>query len=420
MYKAVFPDTSIDPESRSVENWYTTQAGRYYPTSVGGSLTGMGCNFLICDDLVKDQEVADSETQLDKIYDWYTSTALTRLAPQSSVVHIATRWSDQDPQGRLLQHQQDMEKQLKQELAHARDEAFKVHLTKELDALEKWEVISFPALAERDEYITPEHGISHTPQPGFIHVRDKHEALHPERFDAAVLRRIQKALPRRQWNALYQQNPVPEEGSFFKKSGMHYHEVRPSPDFPVLQAWDFAIGTKQDNDWTVGVTGFLDYEGMLHITDLVRIKGDALDIVNAIVAQARKHTPAVIGMERGHISMSIIPTLEKEMVKNRIFCTINADLVPVNDKSVRARPLQGMFQRHMISINPRQSWYEDLMRELLRFPHGVNDDQVDAFSWLAKMSLAHSLPQKSRQAVGKSWKDSLHKLVSSTQSHLQA
>jgi len=375
-YTVLFPGTCLDQNSKAVDNWYTTRSGRYYPTSCGGSLTGKGCNFLICDDLVKDSEVADSESQLDKIYEWYTSTAMTRLAPKSGIIQIMTRWADADPAGRLLAHQQEQEKNLLEEMAVARNPEFKAHLRRELDALEKWNVISFPALATHDEYITPELTLSHERKPGYIHVRSKDQAIHPERFDEGALNRIRKALPRRHWNSLYQQNPVPEEGSFFQKSYFQYHPVIKYPEFPVLQAWDFAIGTKQQNDWTVGVTGYLDYTGILHIIEVVRIKEGTFGIVTAIADQAQKHSPSLVGMEHGHITMSILPVLEEELKSRRVFPAIDAELVAVHDKIVRARPLQGMLQRGMISIDSRKPWYEDFVREALRFPHGVFDDQV--------------------------------------------
>lgn len=406
-YHTLFPETRLDPNSKAVDNWFTTRSGRYFPTSVGGSLTGKGCNILICDDLVKDSEVADSESQLDKIYEWYTSTALTRLAPDSGVIQIMTRWSDLDPAGRLLAHQEEQERFLIDELEACTNDEYREFLKRELDNIERWNVISFPALAERDEYITPNLTISYHPEPGYIHVRSKDQALHPERFDEGALGRIKKALPPRQWNALYQQNPVPEEGSFFQKPWFRYHQVVRYPEFPVLQAWDFAIGQRSENDWTVGVTGFLDYNGLLHIIDMVRIQEGTYGIVQTMADQIQKHSPSLIGMERGHISMSVLPVLEEELKSRRLFPSIDADMVPVSDKVLRARPLQGMLQRGMVSADPSAPWYDTLMQEFLRFPHGRHDDIVDACAYLAKMAMDTPVPSKPTRKNQKSWKDKL-------------
>jgi len=423
-YQVLFPETRIDPNAKSLENWFTTKNGRYYPTSWGGSLTGKGAHFLICDDLVKDSEVADSESQLDKIYEWYTSTALTRLAPKNNaIIHIMTRWSMRDPVGRLLEHQIEQEKRLKDEYDHATNPEFKEFLKKELDALEHWELLSFPALAEADEYVTPDLRLTYTPVPGSIKVRSKGQALHPERFDEATLARIKASLPPRQWNALYQQNPVPEEGSFFKKSDLRHQQVVRHPEFPVIQTWDFAIGTKQQNDWTVGITGFLDYNGILHVIDLVRIKAGTYEIVQAMADQIQKHSPSLVGMEKGHISQAIFPVLEKELVRRRLYPSINAEITPLTDKVLRARPLQGMMQRGMISIDPSQSWYETLKTELLQFPHGMHDDIVDALAWLAKLAMDTPVPRKPKQYKRKSWRDKLRShMVASTKGagHLSA
>ena len=420
-YQVLFPDTQLDPNAQATDGWYTTKHGCYFPAGVGSGITGRGCHALIVDDPVKDAEQADSETVLDKAWDWYGSTAMTRVAPGGGICVVQTRWSDLDLSGRLLNLQEEQEKELKQEFDVAENEQYKEYLRDQIKAIENWNVISFPAIADKDEYITPDLKLAYERKPGYIHVRSKDEALHPARYDEAALRRINKALPARHWNALYQQNPVPDEGSFFHKSYLREHEVIRYPEFPVLQAWDFAIGTKQTNDWTVGVTGFLDYQGMLHIIDLVRIKGDSLQIIQLVADQIQKHSPSRVAIEKGHISQAILPLLEEELKARRLYPNIDDDIVPSMDKMLRARPLQGMMQRGMISIPSKAPWYLDMVREFLRFPHGMNDDQVDALAHLAKIALDTPLPQKQVRHTRKSWKDQLKTYVNNTgRNHLEA
>ena len=120
--------------------------------------------------------------------------------------------------------------------------------------------------------------------------------------------------------------------------------------------------------------------------------------------------------------MAVMPILEEEMKARRIHPVIDDEILPVQDKVLRARPLQGMFQRGMISINTRYPWLEELVQELLRFPHGTYDDQVDALAMLAKMALETPLPMKTARQRNKSWKDKISKLMNnaSTNSHMSA
>lgn len=67
--------------------------GSYRSTGVGGGITGQGCDVLIIDDPIKDKEEAYSETIRDKIYDWYTSTARTRVSPGGGIIVMADRKS---------------------------------------------------------------------------------------------------------------------------------------------------------------------------------------------------------------------------------------------------------------------------------------------------------------------------------------
>lgn len=410
-YRAVFPETSLDPRAQATDGWYTSANGCYFPAGVGSGITGRGCHALIIDDPVKDAEQADSETVLEKAYDWYGSTAMTRVAPGGGIAVIQTRWSDMDLSGRLLLAQEEMEKEIQEELMVAENPEYRAHLKKELNAIDDWNVVSFPAIAEKDEYITPELRLTYEREPGYIHVRKPEEAVHPARFDEAALGRIKKALPPRHWNSLYQQNPVPDEGSFFQKSYIREHQLTVHPDYPVLMAWDFAIGTKQSNDWTVGVTGMLDPRGVLHIIDIARFRGDTFEIVRTMADQIQLHSPTLVGIEKGHIASTMLPLLLAELQARRLYPPIKDDLVPVADKVVRARTLQGMMQRGIVSIPEKAPWRDDLLRELLRFPHGVHDDQVDAMSDLAKIALDTPLPSQQKQQSRKSWRDNLSKLI---------
>ena len=81
VYKNIFEKTRLDKDSQSVESWNTNQGGGYVAAGVGGGITGKGAHVLLIDDPIKNREDAESDNNRDATWDWYTSTAYTRLAP---------------------------------------------------------------------------------------------------------------------------------------------------------------------------------------------------------------------------------------------------------------------------------------------------------------------------------------------------
>ena len=81
VYQTVF-ETRLDPENRSSEEWGVHQnSGGYVAAGVGGGITGKGAHILVIDDPIKNAEEADSADVREKLWEWYTSTAYSRLAP---------------------------------------------------------------------------------------------------------------------------------------------------------------------------------------------------------------------------------------------------------------------------------------------------------------------------------------------------
>lgn len=399
-YKVVFPATELRADAQAVEQWKLTAGGGYRAAGVGGGITGMGANILIIDDPFADDEDAQSDNNRQKVKDWFTSTAMTRLAPNSGVLIIATRWHDDDLSGHCLTLMRELREEGVPE-----------------DELDNWELISYPALAEADEYLFPDGSIQRDPADipeGARLLRLEGEALHPERYDATALRRKKNTMPPRQWNAMFQQNPVPDDGEFFSKDMFRFEIglAGTRDEYTFITAWDVAIGEKRRNDWTVGVVAAIDSNNNLHIVDMVRGRLGTMEIVNAVCDFIEKYDCAVFGMEHGQIKMTLWPLILEEMRKRRISCSINDDLKPINDKETRATPLRGLMQtgRVYFPVASQAPWVERAMGEMLRFPSGTHDDIVDALAWAARMFRTAPRPMKHEHQARlreTSWKDRL-------------
>jgi len=343
-YKSAFK-SRLDPTSQSAEAWLTTAGGGYVAAGVGGGITGKGAHILLIDDPVKNREDAESQNNRDSNWDWYTSTAYTRLAPGGGVLVILTRWHDDDLAGRLL--------------------------TQGEEGGDDWEVVRYPAIAEEAEEF-----------------RSVGDALHPERYDVEALHRIERAVGPRDWSALYQQNPVADDGDYFTRDMIKYFE-RDDIDLDRMKfyaAWDLAIGKNDRNDYTVGMIIGVDEEDNLFVCDVVRGRFDGLEIVEQILDLYETWKPSMIGIEKGHIEMALGPLLEKRVQERGLYEAYFKDLkTGRRDKEARARAIQGRMQQGKVFFPRDEIFTGPLIAELLRFPNGVHDDQVDTLSWLGLM-----------------------------------
>lgn len=441
-YQSVF-QTRLDPNNRSTEEW-TIQGdtGGYVAAGVGGGITGKGAHVLIIDDPIKNAEEADSITTRDSIWDWYGSTAYTRLAPGAGVLIIQTWWHDDDLAGRI---QQAME------------------AGKGDDDVDHFEIIKYPAIAEASEFIDTEtdeivrvqmdqegkdiftslmafsgaksedHAkaladiaiekarASGVATQNLKFLRFEGACLHEERYDIRKLRKIKATIAGRHWAALFQQNPVPEDGAFFSKDMFKRAPLPFTKNYNVQIAWDFAIGIKKHNDYTVGTVALQDDKDILHIADQVSMKTNDTDfLIGAILDLAQKwyHPSLILGFEDGQIWKTLESSLMKACRARKFYPRIQV-LPPLTDKEVRASPLKGRMQAGMVSFNDKGDWYEPCRNEMLRFPAGVHDDRVDSAAWVAQIAIGRTPPRPVAKKTEKSWKDRL-KVGAKGDSHMAA
>jgi predicted phage terminase large subunit-like protein len=382
-FTAVFPECVVNKDSQSVEQWLTTKGGGYSAAGVGGPITGKGAHCLVIDDPVKNRADAESATSREAVWDWYTSTAYTRLAPGGGVLVILTRWHDDDLAGRLLRKQAEGEG-------------------------DEWVVVEYPAQAVHDELF-----------------RKAGDPLHPERYDNEALERIKRAVGARDWQALYQQNPTPEEGEYFEKSMFQWYGAQDIPDYSELNfytAWDFAIGQKEQNDFSVGVTVGVDQHDRTYVVDIQRGHWGTLELVDRVLQVYKTWRPAITGLERGHIEMTLRPFLDKRIREERLTSFFIEELKPgTRDKIARARSIQGRMQQGLVLFRKGCNATGQLVAEMMRFPNGVNDDCVDAMAWIGQMLSLLVTPREKKAPPKKSWKDKLSKIArghSGTKHHM--
>lgn len=329
-YGALF-DARLAADSQAANRWHTQDGGMYVAAGVGTSITGRGANILLIDDPFKDREDADSEIRRKRVWDWYTSTAYTRLAPGGAIVVINTRWHDDDLSGRLL--------------AEAEEGG------------DQWEVLSLPAIDAAGK------------------------ALWPDWYPIQRLEQIRSVLPSRDWNALYQQEPVPDEGEYFKLVWFEDYDELPER-LTVYGASDYAV-TDDGGDYSEhGIVG-IDSQENVYVLDWWYEQATSDVWIESQCDLIVRHSPACWFGESGVIKRAVEPFLVRRMEQRKAFCRIEW-LPSIADKPTRARGIQALASMGKVKFPKNAPWKGRVLNQLMRFPAGKNDDAVDVLSLIGR------------------------------------
>ncbi len=335
--------TRLREDSRAANRWNTDKGGAYVATGVGGAITGRGANIALIDDPIKDRQDADSETIRDKIEKWYTSTLYSRLMPGGAVILIQTRWHEDDLAGRLLER---MEKQTG----------------------DQWAVLDLPA------------------------VKDD-EALWPAWYNLKALNRIKVAVGPRDWNSLYQQNPTPDEGTYFKRDNFFRYDPRKMPEVRKYQTADFAVTEKSeetDPDYTeIGVHGTC--KGVIEGVEVTKLylcldgwsgRESPETWVHEYFNLVKRHKPLCEFAEVGVIRRATEGILRQQRLQRRANGVIEW-LPHIGDKAANARALQTLSTMGLVGL-PIGDYGDYLLEQLVKFPAGKYDDAVDMMALIAR------------------------------------
>lgn len=360
-YKSLF-DARVDPKSAALERWNTTSGGAYTAVGVRGPITGRGAHIGIIDDPVKDRQDAESETLRQQVKDWYSSTFYTRLAPGGGIVVIMTRWHEDDLAGWLVSCMEEAEKEMAESGEWPAD-------------ADRWEVIRYPAIAEEDESY-----------------RKMGEPLHESRYPISALNKIKRTLLPRDWAALYQQRPSLEDGDFFVCSAFRFYAPYQLPkisELAIYTAWDLAIGKGDHNDYTVCAIVGVARSGDIYVLRVMRGRWNSLEILEKIFEVQKEWNPILQGIEQGHIESSIEPVLIKEINRRKVHLPYEKLKHRGMDKVARAQAIRTMVNQGRIWLPAGNTapWVGIFLNELVKFPGGKHDDQVDAFAWIGQMLL---------------------------------
>jgi len=347
-YKSLFPSTQI---AKGQDGWKNNASmfeiigrrGKYHAVGVGGSLTGKTANTLIIDDPVKNQQEADSEVIRLRNFNWFVTTARSRVRPDSHgnpgrILITQTRWHEGDLSGMLLD------------------------FMKKMPDADQWVVLSLPA--EKYDDSNPEDP------------RQIGEMLWPEVFTPEDMKAV-KATSSRAWSALYQQNPAPEGGSVINREWWKYYKSYAElPEFDeLIQSWDLTYKDGKNNDYTVGqVWGRKGADK--YLLDQVRAQMGFTQQLRAFEAMSAKWPRATRKLvEDAANGAALIDTLKSKI-------TGIIAVKPNGTKLARAQAISPQAESGNLYLPSREIalWVDDYVNEWSFFPYGKNDDQVDSTS----------------------------------------
>lgn len=370
-YQQLFPESQLygkNVRSTARGSWLRNSdmfevvghAGYYMGTGVGGAITGMGAHVVVIDDPVKNRKEANSAAYQKAVFDWYTSTLYTRLAPDGQVLVTLTRWHELDLAGQLLK------------LADSDADA------------DQWEVVCLPAVAERP--VAP------------YDRRQAGEALWPARWGEQKLRTIRKTVGSRDWASLYQQRPAPDEGNIFKRQWWRYWQPRGAKlppvlvtvdeqvieiepvDLPltfdeVLQSWDLSFKGTDSADFVAGQV-WARQGANKYLLDYALDRMDVIGTMQAVGRFTGKWPSATAKLIEDKANGPAVIT----MLKGKITGLIAVE--PEGGKVSRAYAAQPEVEAGNVFLpHPAlHGWVDEFVGSCAAFPNAANDDDVDAFT----------------------------------------
>jgi len=319
----------LTEDSKAANRWNTPEGGGMVTAGIGGPITGRGGNLLIIDDPVKNWEQAVSDVYQRKTIDWFNSTLYTRAEPNASIILLMTRWHQNDLAGYLLSEHED-----------------------------PWEEIRLPALAEEGDPLERKIG----------------EALCPERYKAEDLHKIKLAVGSKMFNSLYQQRPTLEEGNIIKRQWLKFY-MHASGFERTIITLDATFTKKADSDFVVLQTWGRRGSEKYHL-DQIRDRMGITETIQALKSLSAKWPAATLKLIENKANGPAIEDLLKKELSGIVLWE------PQGDKVSRANAVAPQYEAGNVyyphpSIAP---WVNDLVEEVVSFPNGSHDDQVDAMT----------------------------------------
>lgn len=342
----------MSADSTSVKRWHTTLGGTLRAVGVGGSLTGFGAHLLVIDDPLKGRAEADSEVYRSRCWDWYSEVAQTRLMLGGRQIIGMTRWHEDDLLGHLLNSK----------------------------GANEWTVLRIPWFAEESDMLGRPLG-----QPLDMEIKP------PPSVDKGEI-------SSRGFEAEYQQRPTPLEGALFRAAWFKSFDehvdkvVLLTGGQPIVVAQhdlqrfctvDLAASVKTSADFFAIGCWSLTPSNQLLLHRMIRKRVEGPDQLELIRTVAAEHRASTIGIESVGYQLTMIQQAQRAGLPVK---ALKAD----KDKVSRAMTIAARYESGQVYHLRGAGWRGEFEQEMLVFPSGRHDDQVDVAAYAGLMQRAYA------------------------------
>lgn len=336
-YRRAFPQTRIGSERGAVHDFQTTKRGGRLATSVGGTLTGRGGNYIIIDDPMKPDEAA-SEAARHNVLDWFRNTLLSRLDDKSRdvIIVVMQRVHEEDLAGVLM-----------------------------LDP--NWHVLELPAIADAAQTVALTFGRKKQ--------RSEGDVLSPQREPLEVLEQLKRSMGSYDFAAQYQQRPAPLGGGIVKWEWFKTYDAVPEKQAgdQIVQSWDVANTISESSDYSVCTT-WLKRGKVSYLLHVLRRKLEYPELKNLVLLHAATYDASTVLIENKSAGEPLIQDLRQVSG----ISPIARD--PKGDKETRMYVEVHIIEAGDVLVPKDASWLAEFRAEMSAFPKAKHDDQVDSVS----------------------------------------
>jgi len=354
-YQAIFPKTKLKIDAQKAQSFETTEGGTYYCAGAGTGVAGRRAHITICDDVISEQ-TAYSKTERTKINKWYTVGPRQRLLACGGEVIVNTRWHIDDLSG----------SRSKADGVIGEDSSNK--------SKRPWKVISFPAILDKkgSDLLGLEEGSSFWPE------------LWPK--NRLLEFKDDPEMPPSRWNALYMQNPTPDEGNIVKHEQWKRWRAPEPPEVDyIIASADTAFSSNSGADYSAisvwGVfrtretlsNGTTNFVNNLILLSAKKGRWEFPDLLSEMVSIKDEYNPDAFIIEKKGSGQSLIQEMRRRDLPV-------LEYLPEKDKLTRLHSCTPFFHAGRIWVPADRNWAEEVIEEVCGFPYAANDDFTDTVS----------------------------------------
>jgi len=333
--------------------------GSMISKGIMAGLTGNPADLIIIDDPIKNRQEAESETYRNRIWEEFINSIYTRLSADGIIIVIMTRWHEDDLAGRLLTNMKS-----------------------------KCLEINIPLEAETNDILGRTEGDSLFPEIG----KDND-------WLAGFKQVYTTAEGTRSWNALMQGRPTAQEGNLIKRKWLRYYKDLPTRFDQMLQSWDCTFKDSDGTDYVVGtVWGRVGADK--YLIDRIRKRMDLPATITAIRQTTKKYPNAWCKLVEDKANGSAVIQMLQHEIEG--LTAVN----PMGSKLARVQAVLPNFEAGNVYLPEDAEWIHEYVDELVSFPSGKHDDQVDSTSQaLIRLMQSYSTYQKTDTRPKETYRD---------------